>query len=377
MNSKTMIGWSGLFRVIPVTRVCWVIPVLILGAMSLPVTAQVFHISGNVTTTLSIPWKRKPPKKAFVIGSGEDEWRPLSTTSADGKVRFTVSPGSFSGDEVIVLLDPPADLDIDDHTPPVVRSVLLDGIALPLGEKPDDLVIKTTPKSIIWHVVDKANALDAASTRVRIDGITLARQHIHTEPTPDGGLKIAVEPAALDYGRHRIALAIADTAPLRNICSRQVVFRLFDASNLLRPTDGKVDLKVDSHYPEYPSAAPLIDGVRKLPGSSAGNDVTWASAETAADHWIQVRLPHPVTVREATIHWARPAVASRSVHIQIPAGDGWRTVADTPVGGYGTRETMTWRFAPVTTDCLRFFQPAGSGPASRPNLMWVTEVEAR
>ena len=132
---------------------------------------------------------------------------------------------------------------------------------------------------------------------------------------------------------------------------------------------------MDSHFESYPSLDPLADGIRQLPGKSAGNDVTWASAETETPHWVEITLREEATIREFTLYWAREESASRVIEIQIPEGDGWRTIhraADLPA-----KQCVQLAFAPVKISRIRLLQPKGGGSTARPNLLWLTEIEAR
>jgi hypothetical protein len=188
---------------------------------------------------------------------------------------------------------------------------------------------------------------------------------------------VAVDTRDVEYARHTLTVTVSDRAPLRNVLRASASFETFDPTNVVRHDPGVAEVRVDSHFENYPSVAPLTDGVRHLPGGGAGNDVTWASAENDQPHWVEVRLKSPVEIREVTVYWARVSSASRQVQVQVPDGDGWRTVYTPPADGLEALPGVTLRFEPVTTDRFRLYQPANGGAASRPGLMWINEIEAR
>jgi hypothetical protein len=137
---------------------------------------------------------------------------------------------------------------------------------------------------------------------------------------------------------------------------------------------------VDSSFPGYESLTPINDGSTTLSGTSCGNDVTWASTETPADHWVEVTLPKPTPIKEVSIYWAAytdVVHSPKAFQVQIPEGDGWKAVYASPAEGEKESRVTTARFAPVTVSKFRVFMPAGKGSATRPNLLWVTEVKAR
>jgi hypothetical protein len=139
-------------------------------------------------------------------------------------------------------------------------------------------------------------------------------------------------------------------------------------------------VKVDSNYPNYPSIAPLTDGHKILSGAGAGNDVTWASAEHDGPHWIEVTMQEEKELSEVTIYWAYSGSTfhtSQKTMIQVPDGDGWKTIYESPDEGPGQQRSTTFTFDPVMTDRFRIVQPPGGGSPGRPDLMWVAEVEAR
>jgi hypothetical protein len=138
----------------------------------------------------------------------------------------------------------------------------------------------------------------------------------------------------------------------------------------------EAQVTVDSFFSGY-DAEPINDGIVHPPADAHWTDEAWASAEEARDHFIELRFAEPRQVGRVAIYWSLDAGIPRTsaeVQVQIPEGDGWRTVAaakptdPVPV-------TIIPLNPPVAALAFRLFQPKGKGPAGRPDLMWVREVE--
>ena len=94
--------------------------------------------------------------------------------------------------------------------------------------------------------------------------------------------------------------------------------------------------------------------------------------ETESDKFIEFKLPAAKQLKRAVIYWEKP---STEMLVQYPDGAGWKTVA-TVTPGPGDRVSAV-ELAPTlpATDKVRFFQKLGKGPAYRPQLVWVREIE--
>lgn len=133
---------------------------------------------------------------------------------------------------------------------------------------------------------------------------------------------------------------------------------------------------VDSAYAQY-TTRPINDGIVHVPAGAHWTEESWASKDEAGEHWIELAFAQPRSARRVVIYWSLDggvARTSREVALQVPAGDGWRTV-QTVHPGELEEETVIELDRPVTTARLRLLQPAGAGPSDRPNIMWVREVE--
>ncbi len=137
----------------------------------------------------------------------------------------------------------------------------------------------------------------------------------------------------------------------------------------------EAQVAVDSNYSGY-DPSPINDGliaVEELHWTKQA----WASEESPKDHFITLKFDQPREIAKVSIYWSLDAgIArnSRELQLQIPDGDGWKTVAtaqpDAPVP-----VTDLALAQPVSADSFRLFQPGGQGPSNRQGLMWVREVE--
>jgi hypothetical protein len=138
---------------------------------------------------------------------------------------------------------------------------------------------------------------------------------------------------------------------------------------------GGTKARTDSDYSGY-TPAPLIDGVT----DTAGLDwhvSAWASADAAAEHWIELTFPKAATVSRVSIYWNnenKVIYTSRAYQVQAWVNGAWQTVA--AVQAQPVMAVSTHSFAPVETEKLRIVQPPNGGASDRPTIMWVSEVKA-
>ncbi len=132
---------------------------------------------------------------------------------------------------------------------------------------------------------------------------------------------------------------------------------------------------VDSNYSGY-DPSPINDGLIQTEGLHWTKQA-WASAESAREHFITLKFDQPREIARVTIYWSLDAGIARTsqeVQLQIPEGDGWKTILtvrpEAPVPA-----TDIVLAQEVSADTFRLFQPGGRGPREREGLMWVREVE--
>ncbi len=133
---------------------------------------------------------------------------------------------------------------------------------------------------------------------------------------------------------------------------------------------------IDSAYSGY-DAEPINDGIIYPAEDAHWTDESWASADEEGPHWIELRFDEPRTIDRVVIYWSRDggvARTSREVRLQVPDDGGWRDIA-TARPQRPASQTEIALDDPVTAGRFRIYQPPAMGPAGRPNIMWVREVE--
>ncbi len=342
--------------------------------------ADAYIVTANVPVRLALPAPDVTPDAAVYIRAAGGQWQKVPFTLADGRILLTPNPKEAGGAQMYLLINPPAELDIYDQKPPILLGVKADGKPKKADANLDLGASSQVPQIILWGVADRENSLDLSSLKVILNGEVLGSDRVKVTPVSRRQVGIQVDMGELDYGEHSVQTSIKDAFPQSNTLNLSAKFTKIDTANVIQLLKADIVVKVDSNFSSYPSLAPLTDGFNRLSGSGSGNDVTWASAEVTGDHWIDVTLPKAVPLSEVTLYWAYTGgtfYTSQNIEIQVAAGDGWKTVAKSPAEGLQEGRNNTIKFNTVTTDHFRVYQPSGGGPASRPEIMWLAEVEAR
>lgn len=137
---------------------------------------------------------------------------------------------------------------------------------------------------------------------------------------------------------------------------------------------------VDSSYFDYAPSL-ITDGDTREGKTADFWTETWASAESAAQHWVEVRFFALTTVAQAEIHWGHWS----SARFKVQYWDG-ASFVDTSSSAAGWLGADPWpavsrvSFAPVETTRLRVLQDANGGRPpgdGRVGLMSVAELIVR
>ncbi len=167
-----------------------------------------------------------------------------------------------------------------------------------------------------------------------------------------------------------------------SVQGRKVAEVTSEFRNLPPPPPGQVALlsrgatvTADSSYSGY-SPEVAIDGVWETSGLH-WTKKAWASQDAAypEGHWLEIKLPHPAALSQAWLYWAidnNHAFSSRDYDIELWDGKVWQAVARVRDNPLSTVTVTSW--PSQVTERVRIHQLKGGGPASRPEIMWVTEV---
>lgn len=136
---------------------------------------------------------------------------------------------------------------------------------------------------------------------------------------------------------------------------------------------------VDSYWAWYRSW-PVNDGRRnELDEEGRWGKVRWLSAPTAAPHWAQLLFPGEQELHRVEIWWAREANRFLRPHryeLQYWHDGGWAAVPQVACETTEDERLDRLSFAPLRTDRLRLWLPAGAGPDKHPTVLGVAEFEA-
>ena len=142
----------------------------------------------------------------------------------------------------------------------------------------------------------------------------------------------------------------------------------------------KTKLMATAPYAEY-YLTPVVDGIKRRKDLS-WQEAAWASEEDDTPHGIEVQLGQPQRGGRFQVTWAYDTNGdekvrwwvSRDYVVQVKekAGDEWQTVADIK----NNQSVVSSHPLPETAfSFVRIYQVAGGGHPSRPNLMWVGQIE--
>ncbi|OGV75188.1 MAG: hypothetical protein A3K19_23110 [Lentisphaerae bacterium RIFOXYB12_FULL_65_16] len=325
---------------------------------------SLYEIRASASVTLQI--EALPGRTLFLDATGA--WQDANCDQKEKTRTIRIDVTRIKDGATKVLVNPPASLNHDDRTAPVVRALVLDGRAVTPQPVVELGSAGTQPKKVAITLADEGSAIVPGSVATVLDG---ARVEAACQPADNGKtLACTLDLPALDYGAHELGLDATDSSPFRNRVGLRIRFALLDTDNVAQASLG-ARVKVDSLFPEY-SAGPINDGDSQGCAGAGSPAVTWASAETATEHWVEIQLAQPQAVGSVAVYWAYKKPSKR-IEVQIMKDGTWTTIG---VGDAKSAQqvTTTIRFDPVTTDQLRLVQPVGCGSSERPNLAWIGEV---
>lgn len=352
--------------------------IAIIGSAAAAAPYDVLRSVCTGPTILSLPWMGAPAPRVYMRAE-KGKWVPAEFTSEEGRLTFRLNPAELGSGNIMLIIDPPAGLTLNDAQSPAFTEIRIDGKARKAGAEIDLGQVKTAPAKVQAVVKDAANALEVARIEVTLDREALSAGQWQVQQVNSKQAKVEIRLPRMEYGPHELAIKAADSAPEPNEATLRVTFNLLDFGNVALASMG-AKVSVSSSFGGYESTAALNDGVTTMPGDSVGPDISWASAEVDSDHWVEVTLPQPTEISEVSVYWAAYTHVThtpRHFEVQIPDGTEWQAVYASPADGEKVGPVTTARFAPVKVSKFRIFMPKGQGSTSRPNLLWIGEIKAR
>jgi len=135
--------------------------------------------------------------------------------------------------------------------------------------------------------------------------------------------------------------------------------------------------QVDGTYSGYDSTV-ITDGII-YPFADTS---TWASTESSiSPHWIVIDFDTTYLVQQAVIYWAWNSfrsswMTSQEIHLQYWDIDSSDYIDAEIIISSPVDSLISIEFTPqITTDTIRYFQPANMGPINYSVILWVAELE--
>ncbi len=312
--------------------------------------------------------------------NAEGRWAPVSGSSSAGVVTVDLSPVDVPDGHTLLLVGVPSGVNLDDHTPPRVTALSVDGVSYPPGTHLEMGGVDTLPRRITIEVADDQSPLRRKTLRIAANGrpVRLRGPGVEYQPLSNRRARIQIDvPALLGEGarQNTITLGIDDYALDEGSLDFVVSFTMEPPHTLPDGTIARVDsVTSSSGWAEW---WVIFDGYRMdgSGGTTAGK--TWLSEANALPHWLRLDFPQPRTVSEVAIAWAYWESYRTSQHYQVQAlVDGeWVELVD--AAPERPEQESRHSFEPVTASAIRLWQPAMMGSSAEPQYMWLSEFEVR
>jgi hypothetical protein len=354
------------------------IALFVAASISSAFAADTIRSTSPASATVTVPYSGQSTPRVYAR-SASGKWQKAPAKLQDGRLIFQLDPAKLGSADITLLIDPPTGMVMDDYAGPAATALAVDRKAFPAGSEANLGNVTELPKRLVVTFNEAANILDPAGYSVRVDDRPVAVRPTWVNSPDPKQATLRVPLPKMDYGVHEVAISAVDTSPQANATTVRLRLNYMESGNVALAAQGAT-IKTDSAFSGYESLVSLNDGNTTMPGTSCGNDITWASAEVATDHWAEVTFPKPTEIKEVTVYWAAYTDVSHTpqhFEIQIPDGQGWKAVYKSPADGEQPARLTTARFAPVTTSKFRIFMPSAKGSSSRPNLLWIGEIKAR
>ena len=334
------------------------------------------HATSDVTLTLPVP----AGHGKILVLDAQQTWRAIPHEVTEKGIRLAIKADELAEGRTMLAYNVPARVDMTDRAPPQVVGVSVDGTEKEARTRVDLGGVAELPKELVVRIRDEKNALVPASLRVTANGVPIAvgkgstaaryasqgeREAVVTVPL--GTLREALG------GKSTVAVSLDDEALDESELRFELLFAWVKPHTL---SDGSI-LAVDSvtSSGRWAEWWVVSDDVIMDEGYGTTAGYTWLSEQTDTPHWLSVTFPTPRAISKVALYWAHYQCyrTSRAYSVQIWDGAQWVTQAT--VDGQKETQCSTHTFAPVTTTCVRVWQPADSGQVGRAGYMWLSEFD--
>jgi len=338
------------------------------------VVSYVVQSTGPVSLTIPV---QGAIKAAWVRGA-KGKWQPLAAKARDGAVELRLKSEYLHSGATMLVLDPPAWLNLNDMEPPKVLRFEVDGQKT---EGPAEVSLgwlEEAPEHILLQVEDALNPLDPGSICVTFGGQAYrpgeTGVRFAAEGPKKGTLKVNVRAllraAKTDAGT--ITLTIDDYALDYGRVARSVSWHMAPSITLADGTILAVDSVTDASG--WQDWSVVSDGEVMKQGDPTTAGVTWLSQQHSGEHWIKWKFPEARKVSGVDLWWGYYQCYRTSVKYEVQTWDGKRWVTQAAVKGQAETQHSSHQFDAVETTAVRVFQPPMSGHPGRPDYMWLAEA---
>ncbi|MBU0607300.1 MAG: hypothetical protein KKI08_05405, partial [Armatimonadetes bacterium] len=224
--------------------------------------ADLYAASFTGPVVLQLPgFGQAAPKVFWRAGAGK--WQPAQFETRDGRLVFRLDPAKLGSGDIMLLVNPPAGLVLDDFASPRLTGLKVDGKACKLGDVVDLGPMPKAPRQIAAAFADSANAIAPDTVRASLDGAPLPAPACQMARKTAG---LTLDLPAVEYGQHEVVLSATDTSPQRNTSRYAVRFNYIETGNVALAALG-AKVEVDSSFAGYESLVCLNDGVTTLSGT--------------------------------------------------------------------------------------------------------------
>jgi hypothetical protein len=339
--------------------------------------ATAYAIQTTATVQITLPLV-SPEPRGVLYRTATGRWEPAEAEAGGEALRVSIDATRLRNGRTLLVLDVPADVNLDDTTPPALLRSTVDGadagqaLALDLGgiEKP--------PETITLGVRDELNALVPDSLAVALNGTRLAPGApgvtLGLQGTKEGVITVRlVELGPALAGRNTLTVSLADCGLGVPPLTWSLSFRCAPVHRL---PDGTT-LSVDTVTPAagWESWQVIADGITMKAGDGTTAGRTWLSEENDRPHWARLTFPAPRTVTGVALWWAFYECYRTSVAYEVQTWDGAQWVTRASIRDQASAQSSRHTFTAVTTTAIRVWQPPGSGHPERAGYMWLSELE--
>jgi hypothetical protein len=268
--------------------------------------------------------------------------------------------------------------------------------AFDTGASPDTLTIDSVTTATvpgIDQVVTKSSTINSATLSDNLTGGTApydslilywsaTRANVANLSARDTKVTATTDPYAFSKTgltsntKYYFRISAFDTGANPDTSAIDSVTTTTDPSGYSLVSVGTPD-SVSGTYSGY-TITPINDGVITPRG---GTPTTWASDQSATvPHWVEMTFSSPKTIRRVRIYWAWNSynsswMCSRQYSIQYWNQSSNSYIDAALVNNSSVDSVTSTDITPVTTNKIRYWQPANMGPANYASILWLTELE--